>query len=106
MPAASRCASAAIAPPAVSPRASAGLAAARAATFAAALGRRLATAVLGDDIDIISLLHDVVLAQLEPAIADELAGLEIVFVAVPRTHEVHLAVGEIEPARRLVGHDL
>src|SRR5262245_29484072 len=84
---------------------------------AAALGRRdplvtgalasdlLATAVLGDDIHVVSLLHDLVLAQLETPVADELAGLEVVFVAVPGADEMHLAVGEIEPARRLVGHD-
>src|SRR5215475_2982194 len=65
----------------------------------------LATAVLGDDIDVVSLLDDLVLAQLETPVADELAGLEVVFVAVPGADEMHLVVGEIEPARRLVGHD-
>src|SRR5215468_803418 len=84
---------------------------------AAALGRRaplvtaalasglLATAVLGDDIDVVSLLDDLVLAQLETPVADELAGLEVVLVAVPGADEMHLVVGEVEPARRLVGHD-
>src|SRR5262245_18786574 len=65
----------------------------------------LATAVLGDDIYVVSLLHDLVLAQLETAVADELAGLEVVLVTVPGADEVHLVVGEVEPARRLVGHD-
>src|SRR5262245_62775393 len=65
----------------------------------------LATAVLGDDIHVVSLLHDLVLAQLETPVADELAGLEVVLVTVPGAHEVHLVVGEVEPARRLVGHD-
>src|SRR2546430_1156367 len=57
----------------------------------------LATAVLGDAIDITPLLDHLVFAQLEAAVADELAGLEVVFVAVPGTHEVHLAVGEVQP---------
>src|SRR5262245_21117658 len=89
---------------------------AAAAECAAALGRLpfaeaalatgfLATAALGDDIHVVSLLHDLVLAQLEAAVADELAGLQVVLVAVPRADEVHLAVGEVEPARGLVGHD-
>src|SRR5262249_40479502 len=46
-----------------------------------------------------------ILAQLEPAVADELAGLEVVFVTVPGAHEVHLGFREIEPARGLVGQD-
>src|SRR5215211_1596774 len=77
----------------------------RSATAVLARRAGLATAVLGDDIDIIPLLDHLVLAQFEPAVADELAGPEVVFVAVPGTHEVHLAVGEVEPARGLVRHD-
>ena len=33
------------------------------------------------------------------------AGLHVVFHAVPGTDEMHLGVGEVEPARGLVGHD-
>src|SRR5262245_63459309 len=50
----------------------------------------LATAVLGDDIHVVSLLHDLVLAQLETQVADELDGLEVVLVKLPCVHVVHL----------------
>src|SRR5262245_58024497 len=78
--------------------------AASAAGGAAALGRRgaLATAALGDDINVISLLHHLVFAQLHPTVAHELAGPQVVLVAVPRAHEVHLVFGEIHAARGLV----
>src|SRR5262245_32789320 len=64
-----------------------------------------AVAVLRDDIKVLSLLHDLIFAQLEAPVRDTLAGLHVVFVAVPRTHEMQFLLGEIEPARRLVGHD-
>src|SRR3954468_12945258 len=77
-----------------------------AAASATGFARRAGlVAALGDDIDVISLLHHLVLAQLEPAVADELAGPQVVFVAVPRAHEVHLGFREVKPARRLVGQD-
>src|SRR5262249_6511916 len=65
----------------------------------------LAVAALRDDINVIPFLHDLVLAQLHPAVGHALAGLHVVFHAVPRAHEVHLGVGEVEAARGLVGHD-
>src|SRR3712207_7736651 len=43
--------------------------------------------------------------QLQPPVADEFSRLHVVFVAMPGADEMQLAVGEIEPARGLVGHD-
>src|SRR5712671_4929423 len=68
-------------------------------------GTGFADARLGDDIDVISLLHDLVFTQLQLAVGNALAGLHVVFVAMPGTDEMTLAVGEIQPARRLVGQD-
>src|SRR5262249_42737197 len=65
----------------------------------------LAAAALRDDIYVISLLHDLVLAQFHAAIGDTLAGLHVVFHPVPRAHEVHLGLGEVQSARGLVRHD-
>src|SRR5262245_21636305 len=83
-----------------------------AAAFAARSGRaglraplRGAAAVLRDDIDVVSFLHDLILAQLEAPVGDAFAGLHVVLVAVPGTDEVQLFFGEIEPARGLVGHE-
>ena len=48
----------------------------------------------GDDVDFFAALDHLVLAELQLAVADALAGLQIVFVAVPRADEVRLvAVG-------------
>src|SRR5580704_2575696 len=58
---------------------------------------------LGDDIKVFSLLHGLVLLQLHLAIADALAGLHVVFHAVPRADEVHLVFGEEQAHRGLVG---
>src|SRR5215470_3069992 len=77
-----------------------------AAFVAAALGRRWARAALGDDIDVIPFLDDLVLAQLLAPVGDELAGSDVVLVAVPRTHEVGLGFGEVEALGRLVRHQL
>src|SRR5262249_40463086 len=44
-------------------------------------------------------------AQLLLAIADELTGLEVVFVAVPGADEMCLRVGEVESGRGLVLSD-
>src|SRR5262249_16468216 len=78
--------------------------AASAAAGAAAL-RDFAVAVLRDDIYVVSTLHDLVAAQLELAVGDALAGLDVILVAVPRADEVRLGVGEVEALRGLVGHD-
>src|SRR4051812_14160562 len=63
---------------------------------ACALGRRavLAAAVLGEDINLVPFLDDLVLAQLELAVGHALAGLHVVFVAVPGTDEMHLGIRE------------
>ena len=44
-----------------------------------------------------------VAAQLEPAIADAFAGREVVFVAVPRTDEMHVGLGEFLPHEGPIG---
>ena len=44
----------------------------------------------GDDVDVVAALDDFVLAQLLLAVADHLAGLQVVFLAVPRADEMHL----------------
>src|ERR1700742_4522531 len=62
-----------------------------AATGASACGagcaRVFVTAALRDDIDVVPLLHHLVAAQLELAVGDALAGLDVVFIAVPRADE-------------------
>src|ERR1700704_4423236 len=74
---------------------------------AAGLARRtgFAIAALRDDIDLVSLLHHLVAPQLELAVGDAFAGLDVVLVAVPRADEMRLGVGEVEPLRGPVGHD-
>src|SRR5262245_51613364 len=73
---------------------------------AGAAGLRVfAVAALRDDINVVSPLHDLVAAQLELAVGDAFAGLDVVLVAVPRADEVRLGVGEVEALRGLVGHD-
>src|SRR5262245_20699572 len=72
------------------------------ATFAAAFGlplaagRRDLVAALGDDIDLVSLFHHLVLAQLHLPVGDAFAGLHVVFHAVPGAHEVHLGFRKVE----------
>src|SRR3954464_15570872 len=56
----------------------------------------------GDDIDVLSALHDLVAFQPQPPVGRTFAGLEIVFVAVPWADEVHL-VGESLPVPGSVG---
>src|SRR5580658_1722480 len=58
---------------------------------------------LGDDIKVFSLLHRLVLLQLHLAIADALAGLHVVFHAVPGADEVHFVLGEEQAHGGLVG---
>src|SRR5262245_19347313 len=74
-------------------------------TACAGLLRVFAVALLRDDIDVVSPLHDLVAAQLELAVGDAFAGLDVVLVAVPRADEVRLGVGEVEALRGLVGQD-
>src|SRR5215472_2690747 len=89
----------------------AGLPAGRAATGRrAALGADFAVdlvmafaARLGDDIKVLSFLHGLVLLQLHLAVRHALAGLHVVFHAVPGADEVHLGVREIHAHRGLVG---
>src|ERR1700733_14479837 len=55
--------------------------------------RFLAVLALSHDVDVVAAPHDVESLQLQLGIAHALAGLEIVFVAVPRADKMHL-VGE------------
>src|SRR5262245_34081678 len=76
-----------------------------AAVFACGRRALLAAAVLGEDINLVPFLDHFVFAQLELAVRHAFAGLHVVFVAVPRAHEMHLGVGEVEALRGLVGHE-
>src|SRR5689334_6637137 len=73
------------------------------ASAATGLGAGLAAtglaAALRDDIDVVPALHDLEGAQLLLPIADELARLDVVLVAMPGAHEVPLGVGKIQAAR-------
>src|ERR1700722_18888596 len=79
------------------------LAADLAAFFATMAFATIFAARLGDDIQILAFLHGLVLLQLHLAIADALAGLHVVFHAVPCADEVHLVFGAKQPPRGLVG---
>src|SRR6202051_2158286 len=79
------------------------LAADLAAFFATMAFATIFAARLGDDIKVLAFLHGFVLFQLHLAIADALAGLHVVFHAVPRADEVHLVFGEEQAHRSLVG---
>src|SRR6202040_4258364 len=79
------------------------LAADLAAVFATMAFATIFAARLGDDIKILALLHGLVFLQLHLAVADALAGLHVVFHAVPRADEVHLVFGEEQAHRSLVG---
>src|SRR5262249_14080150 len=68
-----------------------------------AVGRRDLAAALGDDIKLVSLFHQLVFPQLQLPVGDALAGLHVVFHAVPGADEMHLGVREIESLRCLVG---
>src|SRR6516225_7096 len=83
----------------------AGFAAGCAGTLFAAgcAARRVVLAALGEDINLIPFLDHFVFAELEFAVGHAFAGLHVVFVAVPGTHEMHFAVREVEPLRGLVG---
>src|SRR5262249_57536369 len=58
---------------------------------------------LGDDIKVLSVLHRLVFFKLQLAIGDALAGLHVVFHAVPRADEMHLILRKIQTHRGLVG---
>src|SRR5580698_1943298 len=79
------------------------LAADLAAFFATMAFATIFAARLGDDIKILAFLHRLVFLQLHLAVADALAGLHVVFHAVPRADEVHLVFGEEQSHRGLVG---
>src|ERR1700719_1776024 len=74
-----------------------------AAFFATMAFATIFAARLGDDIKVLALLHGLVFLQLHLAVADALAGLHVVFHAVPRADEVHLVFGEEQAHRGLVG---
>src|SRR5262249_58502485 len=57
-----------------------------------------------DDENVLAATHDFILAQLQLAIADALAGADVVLVAVPGTDEVQL-VGEFLALVGLVRRD-
>src|SRR5215831_12705956 len=65
----------------------------------------LAAAVLRTDINLVPFLDHFVLAQLELAVGDAFAGLDVVLIAVPGAHKVEFGVGEIQALRGLIGHD-
>src|SRR5437868_4404572 len=60
---------------------------------------------LGEDIDLIAFLHDLVFAQLELAVGDAFTCLHVVLIAMPGADEMHLAFGEIEALGCLIGQD-
>src|ERR1051326_2165970 len=71
---------------------------------ATAAGRRAVfAAALGDDINFVSLLQHLVFLQLHLPVRDALAGLHVVFHAVPRADEIHVLLGEVQALRGLVG---
>src|SRR4051794_14348958 len=55
-----------------------------------------------DNIDVLPLLDDLVAAQLELAVGGAFAGLEVVFVAVPRAHEMGVLLGKGQAQRALL----
>src|SRR5580692_9108224 len=73
-----------------------------AADFATALLATVFAARLGDDIKFVPLLHRLVFLQLHLAVRHALAGLHVVFHAVPGADEMHLILGEVEAHRGLV----
>src|SRR5258708_34489854 len=65
----------------------------------------LAAAVLRTDINLVPFLDHFVFTQLELAVGDAFAGLDVILIAVPGAHEVEFGLGEIQALRGLVGHD-
>src|SRR5262245_10595004 len=71
--------------------------------LALAAGLVCVAALLRDDINVVSFLHDLKFAQLQAPVGHAFAGLHVVLVAVPRADEMQLVLGEIEAKRGLVG---
>src|SRR6516165_2647761 len=71
--------------------------AALAARSSASLAARL-----GEDIDLVSLLYDLIFLQFQTAVGHAFAGLHIIFHAMPRADEIHVGLGEIKTHRGLV----
>src|SRR5713101_3178109 len=65
----------------------------------------LAATILRTDINLVPLRDHFVFAQLELAVGDAFAGLEVILIAVPGAHEVEFGIGEIQALRGLIGHD-
>src|SRR5262245_48837082 len=60
------------------------------------IGISLAFQLSDHDEDVVAATHHLVFAQFQFPVTDALAGLEVVFIAVPRAGEMHL-VGEPLP---------
>src|SRR6267378_3247082 len=65
----------------------------------------LAAAILRTDINLVPFLDHFVFAQLELAVGDAFAGLDVILIAVPGAHEVEFGLREVQALRGLVGHD-
>src|SRR6267378_136705 len=65
----------------------------------------LAAAILRTDINLVPFLDHFVFAQLELAVGDAFAGLDVILIAVPGAHEVAFGLREVKPLRGLVAHD-
>src|SRR5215470_3372296 len=59
----------------------------------------LAVAVLRTDINLVPLLDHFVFAQLQSAIGDAFASLDVILIAVPGAYEVEFGIGEIQALR-------
>src|SRR5260221_9795329 len=75
------------------------------ASLAVGFVATLAAAVLRTDINLVPFLDHFVFAQLELAVGDAFAGLEVILIAVPGAHEVEFGIGEIQALRGFIGHD-
>src|SRR5882762_10648825 len=75
------------------------------ASLAVGFVATLAAAVLRTDINLVPFLDHFVFTQLELAVGDAFAGLDVILIAVPGAHEVEFGLGEIQALRGLVGHD-
>src|ERR1700751_2409219 len=64
---------------------------------------RVMVAASGDDIDVLAAAYHVKRLELEPPVGRAFAGRDVVFVAVPRAHEVRFGVGESVPVPGAVG---
>src|ERR1700731_1699237 len=64
---------------------------------------RVMVAASGDHIDVLAAAHHIDRLELEPPVGRAFARRYVVFVAVPRAHEVCLGVGEFVPMPGAVG---